>query len=79
MQLIEQRCTGCGYCVLVCPYDALTNTGWAKVIPANCTNCNLCVMLAPATALCRSRISLSLMSPSKAEYDVVIIGSAWVG
>lgn len=81
MNLITDRCTGCGYCVLVCPYDALTSTGWAELIPANCTNCNLCVYAcpndcfvpAPATPLKPYRPRV------RAKYDAVIIGSGLGG
>ncbi len=81
MQLVEQHCTGCGYCVLVCPYDALTNNGWAKVIPANCTNCNLCVSACPSDCLTpEPEFPLKPYRPRlKDAYDVVIIGSGLGG
>lgn len=77
MQLIEERCTGCGYCVLVCPYDALKSDGWAEIVPANCTDCNLCVYACPADCFVpEPETPLKLYTPRlKQKYDVVIIGS----
>jgi phytoene dehydrogenase-like protein/NAD-dependent dihydropyrimidine dehydrogenase PreA subunit len=77
MHLITDRCTGCGYCLLVCPYDALQSNGWAEVIPDNCTNCNLCVYACPSDCFTPApKFPLKAYRPRlKAEYDVVIIGS----
>ncbi|GAB4528165.1 MAG: NAD(P)/FAD-dependent oxidoreductase [Anaerolineae bacterium] len=47
MQLIQERCTGCAYCVLVCPYDAIVSDGWARVLAERCTDCNLCYYACP--------------------------------
>ena len=81
MNLITDRCTGCGYCVLVCPYDALTSTGWAELIPANCTDCNLCVYACPND--CFTPAPETPLKPYRPrvreEYDVVIIGSGLGG
>ncbi len=75
MQLIKEKCTGCGYCVLVCPYDALKTDGWAEVIPENCTDCNLCVYACPSDCFVPD-VPLRAYTPRvKAAYDVVIIGS----
>jgi phytoene dehydrogenase-like protein/NAD-dependent dihydropyrimidine dehydrogenase PreA subunit len=82
MQLIESRCTGCGYCVLVCPYDALTNqTGRAEFIAANCTNCNLCVYACPSDCfISEPEFPLRPYRPRINDaYDVVIIGSGLGG
>ncbi len=81
MHLITDRCTGCGYCVLVCPYDALRSNGWAEVIPANCTNCNLCVYACPSDCLApEPKFPLKPYRPRiKDEYEVVIIGSGLGG
>lgn len=77
MQLIKEQCTGCGYCLLVCPYDALKTDGWAEVIPANCTDCNLCVYACPSDCFVPK-----LGTPLKpyrpridSRYDTIIIGS----
>ncbi len=75
MQLIKEKCTGCGYCVLVCPYDALRTDGWAEVIPDKCTDCNLCVYACPSDCFVPD-VPLKVYTPRiKEKYDVVIIGS----
>jgi len=75
MQLITEKCTGCGYCILACPYDALQSNGWAEVIPANCTDCNLCVYACPSDCFIPD-VPLKPYTPRiKESYDVVIIGS----
>ena len=81
MQLITDRCTGCGYCVLVCPYDALQTNGWAELIPANCTDCNLCVYACPSDCFIpESDTPARSYSPRiKDLYDVIVIGSGLGG
>ncbi|MFN8458336.1 MAG: FAD-dependent oxidoreductase [Anaerolineae bacterium] len=81
MHLIPERCTGCGYCVLVCPYDALKSNGWAEVIPANCTDCNLCVYACPNDCFVpEPEFPLKPYRPRiKDEYEAVIIGSGLGG
>ncbi len=75
MQLTKETCTGCGYCILVCPYDALKSNGWAEVIPENCTDCNLCVYACPSDCFVPD-VPLKPYKPHlKSNYDVVIIGS----
>lgn len=81
MQLTTELCTGCGYCVLVCPYDALKSNGWAEVIPANCTDCNLCVNACPSDCFVpEPEFPLKPYRPRvKDEYEVVVIGSGLGG
>jgi phytoene dehydrogenase-like protein/NAD-dependent dihydropyrimidine dehydrogenase PreA subunit len=81
MRLIQEHCTGCSYCVLVCPYDALKTNGWAELIPANCTDCNLCVYACPTDCFVPDpEIPLKPYTPRlKQEYEVVIIGSGLGG
>lgn len=77
MQLIKEQCTGCGYCILVCPYDALKSDGWAEVIPQNCTDCNLCVYACPNDCFMpEPETPLKPYIPRlRPGYDVTIIGS----
>lgn len=81
MFLHQERCTGCGYCVLVCPYDALTSNGWAELDPAKCTDCNLCVYACPSDCFepAPDRPLKPYGTRLKPEYDVVVIGSGLGG
>ncbi|MCB0191387.1 MAG: FAD-dependent oxidoreductase [Anaerolineae bacterium] len=75
MRLNKRTCTGCGYCVLICPYDALKTDGWAEVIPENCTDCNLCVYACPNDCFIPDT-PLKPYRPRPAnDYEVSIIGS----
>ena len=75
MQLIQERCTGCAYCVLVCPYQALTTDGWAKVLTDRCTDCNLCYYACPNDCFV-PEVPLKPYRPRvRQRYQAVVIGA----
>ncbi len=49
----DQRCSGCGMCVEVCPYGALAKSenGLAEVVPAACKGCGCCAATCPESAI----------------------------
>jgi formate hydrogenlyase subunit 6/NADH:ubiquinone oxidoreductase subunit I len=49
----ETICTGCGWCVAVCPTDCLTMGAHLPCLsrPLDCISCTLCVLICPAKAL----------------------------
>jgi heterodisulfide reductase subunit A len=49
----DQRCSGCGTCVEVCPYGALAKgeNGLAEVVAAACKGCGCCAATCPETAI----------------------------
>jgi heterodisulfide reductase subunit A len=51
-RVVEERCVGCGDCVLVCPYSALSLVdGRCQVNPALCKGCGTCVATCPSGAI----------------------------
>jgi heterodisulfide reductase subunit A len=50
--VITERCTGCGECVLVCPYQAISLVeGKAEVNEALCTGCGTCAAACVSKAI----------------------------
>jgi len=51
--VIERYCTGCGKCVLVCPYTAISigDNSKATVNAALCKGCGTCVAACPSDAI----------------------------
>jgi heterodisulfide reductase subunit A len=51
-RVIEERCVGCGDCVLVCPYSALSLVnGKSQLNSALCKGCGTCVATCPSGAI----------------------------
>jgi phytoene dehydrogenase-like protein/NAD-dependent dihydropyrimidine dehydrogenase PreA subunit len=79
MKLDLSCCTGCGYCVLACPYDALASDGNLTLNPARCTDCNLCVPACPNDCFTPD-VPLKPYRPRlQPRYEVAVIGSGLGG
>jgi heterodisulfide reductase subunit A len=51
-KVIVERCVGCGDCILVCPYTAISRVeGKAEINSALCKGCGTCVATCPAGAI----------------------------
>jgi phytoene dehydrogenase-like protein/NAD-dependent dihydropyrimidine dehydrogenase PreA subunit len=75
MQLIQECCTGCAYCILACPYDAVTTDGWAEILTERCTDCNLCYYTCPNGCFV-PEVPLKPYRPrAHPRYNAVIIGA----
>jgi electron transfer flavoprotein alpha subunit len=51
IQVLEHKCVGCGKCIKVCPYEAITLEDELAVINENCTLCGACVDSCPFDAI----------------------------
>lgn len=60
--LDERRCTGCGWCVAVCPTDCLAMAGPLPWLPrsADCISCGACALA------CRPQ-ALALVKPGESD------------
>ncbi|MGQ9514699.1 MAG: 4Fe-4S binding protein [Thermoproteota archaeon] len=47
----DKKCTRCGSCEKICPYEAITIVDKVTVDEEACDNCNLCVSLCPTNAM----------------------------
>jgi len=51
LEVIAEKCVGCGACIPACPYDALALEENLAVVKENCTLCGACVASCPYEAL----------------------------
>jgi phytoene dehydrogenase-like protein/NAD-dependent dihydropyrimidine dehydrogenase PreA subunit len=75
MQVDRERCTGCGYCLLTCPVEAIQSDGWATIDQEKCTLCGLCPGVCPNDAILSDKPRDLPRRDYQPEYDAVIIGS----
>ncbi len=48
----QEKCTGCGECVVACPLEAISmKNDKAQVDPDTCGGCGACVDVCPAGAI----------------------------
>ncbi|NHI93842.1 MAG: 4Fe-4S dicluster domain-containing protein [Candidatus Lokiarchaeota archaeon] len=50
IQINEEKCSGCSYCVLTCPVDALTSY-YVVEVNEKCTECKICYYNCPNYAI----------------------------
>ncbi|MDD5556274.1 MAG: electron transfer flavoprotein subunit alpha [bacterium] len=56
LEVIAEKCVGCGACVPACPYDALALEDNLAVVKETCTLCGACVAACPYDALVMRKI-----------------------
>jgi phytoene dehydrogenase-like protein/NAD-dependent dihydropyrimidine dehydrogenase PreA subunit len=75
MELLRDRCTGCGYCLLSCPMEAISSDGWASIDDEKCTQCGICAAVCPNDAILSDTLPEEPRPKYERRYDAVIIGS----
>jgi phytoene dehydrogenase-like protein/NAD-dependent dihydropyrimidine dehydrogenase PreA subunit len=72
------RCTGCSYCVLTCPVEAITleigADTWPRIDDEICTRCGECVFVCPNNVIAMPDLSLPAVALDD-HYDAVIVGA----
>jgi ferredoxin len=48
---INEQCTACGACAMVCPVDAISEGNPYVIDPEKCTDCGACVAECPVSAI----------------------------
>ncbi|GAB4506270.1 MAG: electron transfer flavoprotein subunit alpha [Anaerolineales bacterium] len=51
LKVIEEKCTACGTCQVVCPFGAIEVKGNVAVVYETCVSCGICVEACPEQAL----------------------------
>jgi len=51
LKVIEEKCTACGTCQMVCPFGAIEVKGNVAVVYETCVSCGICVEACPEQAL----------------------------
>lgn len=75
MKVKKEDCTGCGYCLLSCPQDAISSDGQARVDQDRCNDCHICYFVCPNRCLIPASPIKLPRANYRDRYDVVIIGA----
>ena len=51
LNVLNELCVGCSYCLMACEDEALLVEGLCEVIEENCTDCLRCLLWCPTGAL----------------------------
>lgn len=80
--VVLDGCTGCAYCYLICPNDAIKVSGKASINMKLCTLCEKCLYVCPKDAIRISDIKFTsevndgtAWDKLRTKYDAIIIGS----
>lgn len=71
IKIIKDKCTGCGLCVKVCPYNAIEMVDRLPVIKDNCIYCNECLRVCKFGAMV-------LEKTGKRAKDITSYEGVWV-
>jgi phytoene dehydrogenase-like protein len=74
----KARCTGCSYCVITCPTEAITleveADTWPRIDTGRCNECGECVHICPNNVFSAPGLALPPIDLDE-RYDVVIVGA----
>ena len=51
IRVIKEKCTGCGICVQICPFNSITIVEDIAVISESCTLCGACISDCPGNSI----------------------------
>ena len=73
IEIILDKCTGCGLCVKVCPFAAIKIKDKKAEIEANCTLCGSCIEVCNFDAILIERQNLVI----KISQNIRMYGFLW--
>ena len=74
INVIKDKCKGCGICVKACPFSAITMKDKVAVIGSACTACGVCVSKWTAAA---AKTTRAAQARPKAQAPIFFLGVEW--
>ncbi len=59
MQILKEKCSGCGLCIKACPYEAIYITNGKAEFNNNCILCGICISSCPFSAIIREEKAIT--------------------
>jgi electron transfer flavoprotein alpha/beta subunit len=73
LEVVAEKCVGCGACLKACPYDALALEDNLAVVKESCTLCGACVDSCPYEALVMRTAAPAAGAESLSDYKGVLV------